>query len=193
MCIEVRPTSWFELVSTGFAGDRLALLVDDQYESLFERLCAAATERRPIDESLLLARWLSGKERLYYEHGIVVRFSEKLKKKIKVEYAAAKEWLGAERNDDGDSIGPRDWDDFEPLAQLMGIYRNPADIRATYDAVCKERVNRRRLGRLLHDAISALARTWSIAWKTAEALGTEVEEVTHALKLFTVVKITVLS
>jgi hypothetical protein len=99
-------------------------------------------------------------------------------------------WFGREDGDEGDCIGPRDQKDFNEVAKMTEIYQDEADVLSTYNTVHQERVNRRRLGRLLRTALRGLARgnAFDQAVNTAQALDTEVEEVMYAVELHEIAK-----
>jgi hypothetical protein len=167
-------------------GDYLVTLLDDPYESLFDRLCELASLRRPTVQTLHLERWKLAKSRVFHaHHGNRKAIQRALGDRISVDYAALKEWFGAERDEDGECIGPREKADFEQLAALSGVYKNTSDTDATFRSIELERYNHRRLGRQLCGAVRALARRHSSdrALRTAATLDAEVEEVRDALEL----------
>jgi len=71
------------------------------------------------------------------------------------------------------------------------VYRDEADMHATFKSIHEERVNRRKLGRQLRSALKSLSRGhhFEQALLTAEALNSDVEEVMHALELREVAKV----
>ncbi|MDI1336125.1 MAG: hypothetical protein PSU94_08090 [Lacunisphaera sp.] len=189
-----RETEKLLRVSVGsvLAGDYLVLLLDDECESLFERLCEVAQQRRPALNTLHLERWNVAKSRLHRQFGTRQAIYDRLKDRLSVSYAALKDWFGADRDDDGECIGPREEADFLLVALLSGIYRDEADAHTTFRSIHAERVNRRQLGRQMRGAIKNLAKghTFDLAMRTAEALNSEAEEVMHALELRVVAKVT---
>lgn len=172
-------------------GDHLVLLLDDECESLFERLCEVAQQRRPAVATLHLERWNIAKSRLHQQFGTRQAIYDRLKARLSVGYAALKDWFGSDRDDDGECIGPREEADFQLVAALSGIYRDEADAHATFLSIHAERVNRRQLGRQMRSAIKHLAKghAFEHAMRTAEALNSEAEEVLHALELRVVAKV----
>jgi hypothetical protein len=179
-------------VASVLVGDYLVVLLDDECESLFERLCEVAQQRRPALATLHLERWNVAKSRLHRQFGTRQAIYDRLKDRLSVSYSALKEWFGVERDDEGECIGPREEADFLLVALLSGIYRDEADAHTTFRSVHAERVNRRQLGRQMRSAIKNLAKghAFELAMRTAEALNSEAEEVMHALELRMVAKVT---
>lgn len=172
-------------------GDYLVTLLDDPYESLFDRLCEVASLKRPTEITMRLENWKLAKSRIFQAHyGEKKAIYRALDNHISVDYPAMKEWFGSGRDEDAQCLGPREKADFEQLAALSGVY-SVRDMEATFETIELERNNHRRLGRQLCGAIRALARQHSSdrALKTAAALDAEVEEVRDALELHEVASI----
>lgn len=179
-------------VGSVLAGDYLVLLLDEECESLFERLCEVARQRRPALNTLHLERWNVAKAKLHRQFGTRQAIYNRLQDRLSVTYAALKDWFGTDRDDEGECIGPREEADFLLVAMLSGVYRDEADAHTTFRSIHAERVNRRQLGRQMRGAIKHLAKghAFELAMRTAEALNSEVEEVMLALELRVVAKVT---
>lgn len=109
-------------------GEYIVRLLDDNYDSLFARLCEIAAHRRPLNETLQLERWKFAKSRIYQAHrGNRRSIFRALEGRISVDYPAVKVWFGREQDEDGECMGPREITDFERLASLSKVYATPAD------------------------------------------------------------------
>jgi len=175
------------------AGEFLVMLLDDECDSLFQRMCELGNRRRPPLNTVHLERWKVAKNRIYHRFsGIPGLVFHKLEGKISVTQQAVSAWFGTERDDEGECLAPREESDFKHLAELSGVYRNEQDMNTTFKSIHEERVNRRKLGRQLRSALKSLSRghRFEQALLTAEALNSDVEEVMHALELREVAKVT---
>ena len=174
------------------AGDFLVILLDDEFESLFHRMCEIGNRRRPALNTVNLERWNIAKSRIYHRFGgSPQRIYGALQTRISVGYQALTSWFGTEHDDDGECIAPREETDFQHLATLSGVYRDEENMHATFKSIHEERVNRRKLGRQLRSALKSLVRgqQFDQALRAAEALNSDVEEVMHAIELREVTKI----
>ncbi|ACB74473.1 hypothetical protein Oter_1187 [Opitutus terrae PB90-1] len=174
------------------AGDFLVTLLDDDCDSLFERLCEVADRRRPALNTAHLERWKVAKSRVYQRFaGLPGLIFNKLEGKISVGQQALSAWFGNERDDEGECLAPREEADFKQVATLSEVYRDDQDMHATFRSIHEERVNRRKLGRQLRAALKSLSRgqRFEQALRTAEALDSEVEEVMHALESREIAKV----
>jgi hypothetical protein len=173
-------------------GEFLVRLLDDECDSLFERMCELADRRRPALNTAHLERWKVAKSRIFHRFaGLPALIYNKLDGKISVSQQALTAWFGTERDDDGECLAPRDEPDFKQVAALSGVYRDDQDMHATFRSIHEERVNRRKMGRQLRSALRALSHghRFEQALHTAEALNTDVEEVMHALELREIAKV----
>lgn len=175
------------------AGEFLVMLLDDECDSLFERMCEISNRRRPTLNTVHLERWRVAKSRVYHRYsGLPALIYHKLDGKISVSQQALSGWFGTERDDEGECLAPREEADFNHIAGLSEMYRDEQDMHATFKSIHEERVNRRKLGRQLRSALKSLSRGhhFEQALRTAEALNSDVEEVMHALELREVAKVT---
>jgi len=174
-------------------GEFLVMLLDDECDSLFQRMCEVGNRRRPPLNTLHLERWKVAKSRVYHRFsGVPGLVFHKLNGKISVTQQAVLAWFGTERDDEGECLAPREESDFKHLAELSGVYRDEQDMTTTFKSIHEERVNRRKLGRQLRSALKSLSRghRFEQALLTAEALNSDVEEVMHALELREIAKVT---
>lgn len=168
------------------AGDFLVVLLDDECDTIFQRMCEIGNRRRPALNTVNLERWNVAKSRIYHRYdGMTQRIYHILEDRLSVSYQALTGWFGSDREDEGERLAPLNENDFKLIATLSGIYRDEEDMHTTFRSIHEERVNRRKLGRQLRSALKSLARgqQFEHALRTSEALNSDAEEVMHAIEL----------
>lgn len=171
------------------AGDYIILLLDDRYASLSDRLHEAIDEHRPLEETLLLERWRIAKQKLLARYsGNRSEIYTVLASTLNVDYPALVKWF-TDDEEESEVLGPMRFEDFVAIARLSGIYRDEDDLFRTFHAIRLERINRRRLGRMLHRSIKALVggASYDSAVAMADAIGAPVDDVVNAVELREVV------
>ena len=101
---------------------------------------------------------------------------------ISVDYPAVVGWY---RSGEDEIIAPLKREDFDILAHASGFYADPVRIEATFNCIQHERVVRRTCGRKLSQLLSHLAagKHYDVALKSADAIGTALEQVASAVSL----------
>ena len=162
----------------------IVVLVDDPYEDVFQRLLEAIGEQRDLGAQMALALWGHAKPAALTKYGgNRVKLHRSLETSgLSVEYAAVVGWY---RTGEDEIIAPRKREDFEILARASGLYSDPTRIAATFNCIEHERVVRRTCGKQLSSLLSHLAagKHYEIALKSADALGTALEQVAAAVSL----------
>jgi hypothetical protein len=93
--------------------------------------------------------------------------------------------VGWYRPGEDEIIAPLRREDFDILARASGMYTDAARLEATFNCIQRERVVRRTCGRKLSSLLSHLAagKHYDIALKSADAIGTALEQVAAAVSL----------
>src|SRR5258708_7706503 len=101
---------------------------------------------------------------------------------LSVEYQAVVGWY---RTGKEEILAPLQREDFEILARASGIYSDPTRIAATFNCIQHERSVRRTCGKQLSKLLSQLAagKHYEAALKSADAIGTALEQVAAAVSL----------
>ncbi len=165
-------------------GMLIVVLVDDPYEDIFQRTLEAIREQRDLGAQMALALWEHAKpaaltkfggsrmnlHRFLAEHGLLV------------DYPAVVGWY---RTGEEEILAPQRREDFELLARASGLYSDPTRILATFNCIEHERKVRRACGRTLSTLLSHLAagKNYELALKSADAIGTALEQVVAAVSL----------
>lgn len=165
-------------------GMLMVVLVDDPYEDIFQRMLEAIREQRDLGAQMALELWGHAKPAALTKHGgnrrKLHRFLEA--NGISVDYAAVVGWY---RNGEDEIIAPLRREDFDILARASGLYADPARIDATFNCIQRERVVRRTCGRKLSSLLTHLAagKHYEIALRSADAIGSALEQVAAAVSL----------
>jgi hypothetical protein len=165
-------------------GMLMVVLVDDPYEDIFQRILEAIREQREIGAKMALALWGHAKPAALTKYGgNRKRLHRSLEANgISVDYSAVVGWY---RTGEDEIIAPLRREDFDLLARASGLYPNPARIEATFNCIQHERVLRRTCGRKLSSLLAHLAagKNYDVALKSADAIGTAIEQVAAAVSL----------
>ncbi len=166
------------------AGMLMVVLVDDPYEDTFQRMLEAIREQRDLGAQMALALWGHAKPAALTKYGGNRRglHRELESKGISVDYPAVVGWY---RTGEDEIIAPLKREDFDILARASGLYADSGRIEATFNCIKHERVVRRTCGRKLSTLLSHLAagKNYELALKSADAIGTPVEQVAAAVSL----------
>jgi hypothetical protein len=162
----------------------MVVLVDDPYEDIFQRMLEGIREQRDIGAQMALALWgLAKPAALTKFGGNRKRLHRSLETQgISVDYAAVVGWY---RPGEDEIIAPLRREDFDILARASGMYSDAARLEATFNCIQRERVVRRMCGRKLSSLLSHLAagKHYEIALKSADAIGTALEQVAAVVSL----------
>jgi hypothetical protein len=162
----------------------MVVLVDDPYEDLFQRMLEAIHEQQDHGAKLALSLWGYAKPAALTKHGGNRKRLHRwlAAEGLSVEYPAVVGWY---QTGDDEIIAPLKRDDFNILASASGLYTDPATIDATFNCIERERIVRRTCGRKLSSLLSYLAagKHYEIALKSADAIGTALEQVAAAISL----------
>ncbi len=165
-------------------GMLMVILVDDPYEDVFQRMLEAIRERRDIGAKLALELWGYAKPAALTKYGgNRTRLHRALEANgLSVEYQAVVGWY---RSGKEEILAPLQREDFEILARASGIYSDLTRIAATFNCIQHERIVRRTCGRQLSKLLSQLAagKHYEAALKSADAIGTALEQVAAAVSL----------
>lgn len=165
-------------------GMLIVILVDDPYEDLFQRLLEAIREQRDLRASIALDLWDRAKRAALTKHGgsRAALHAALLKNGLSVDYPALVGWY---RVGEAEILAPLRFEDFELLGRASGIYSDAALLGATFACIQQERVVRRTSGRQLSQLLFHLAagQHYHLALKSAEALGTALEQVAAAVSI----------
>lgn len=165
-------------------GMLIVVLVDDPYEDIFERMLEAIREQRDIPSQMALALWEHAKPAALTKfNGSRTNLHRHLAERgLSVEYEAVVGWY---RTGEEEILAPQRRDDFELLAHASGLYSEPTRIMATFNCIEQERRVRRTCGRTLSALLAHLAagKNYELALKSADAIGTAVEQVAAAVSL----------
>jgi hypothetical protein len=165
-------------------GMLMVVLVDDPYEDIFHRMLEAIRDQRDLGAQMALALWGHAKPAALTKYGgNRKRLHHSLEQQgISVDYPAVVGWY---RSGEDEIIAPLKREDFDVLAHASGFYADPVRIEATFNCIQHERVVRRTCGRKLSQLLSHLAagKHYDIALKSADAIGTALEQVASAVSL----------
>lgn len=165
-------------------GMLMVVLVDDPYEDVFQRLLEAIREQSDLGAQLALELWSHAKPAALrkYAGNRANLFHALEVKGLSVDYPAVVGWY---RSGEDEVLAPQRREDFEILARVSGLYPDPARIGDTFNCIEHERVARRKCGKQLSNLLSYLAagKHYEIALKSADAIGTAVEQVASAVSL----------
>jgi len=165
-------------------GMLMVVLVDDPYEDIFQRMLESIREQRDIGAKLAMDVWRHAKPAALTKYGgnrrRLHRYLEL--QGISVDYAAVVGWY---RPGEDEIIAPRKREDFEVLARASGLYSDAGRMEATFNCIQHERVARQTCGRKLSQLLTHLAagKHYDIALKSADAIGTALEQVASAVDL----------
>jgi hypothetical protein len=165
-------------------GMLMVRLVDDPYEDIFQRLLEAIREELDDGAKLALTVWDHAKPAALTKYGgSRMKLHRSLEANgLSVEYQAVVGWY---RTGEKEIIAPLSRQDFEILARTSGLYSDPTLISATFNCIRHERTVRRTCGRKLSSLLSHLAagKHYDVALKSADAIGTALEQVAAAVSL----------
>jgi hypothetical protein len=165
-------------------GMLMVVLVDDPYEDVFDRTLEAIRQNQDIATQIALELWDHAKPTALTRFGgNRMRLHNALEGHgLSVDYGALIGWY---RTGDDEIMAPDSRDDFEILARATGLYSDPTRISATFNCIRHERVVRRNCGRQLSRLLSHLAagKNYEAALKSADAIGTALEQVAAAVSL----------
>lgn len=163
-------------------GQRLVLMVDDVYSSLFDRLIEALGRRTTLMERTLLNLWEEAKKAALDKYGgsRADLYQDLLRGGLTVEYGTVLTWL---RETEGfEQADPQQFHDFAALARISDVY-NEGQIHATFRAITAHRTRQRVAGRHLHALLRSLFTRRRSAAKYAEDLESEVAELFAAVQI----------
>jgi hypothetical protein len=144
----------------------------------------AIREQRDLGAQMALALWGHAKPAALTKYGgNRKQLHRSLEAKgISVDYPAVVGWY---RTGEDEIIAPLRREDFDILARASGLYADPARIEATFNCIQHERVVRRTCGRKLSNLLTHLAagKHYEVALKSADAIGTALEQVAAAVSL----------
>jgi len=162
----------------------MVVLVDDPYEDIFQRMLEAIREQRDIGAQMALALWGHAKPAALTKYGGNRRRLHRWLEQqgISVDYPAVVGWY---RPGEDEIIAPLKREDFDVLARTSGLYSDAGRMEATFNCIQHERVVRRTCGRKLSQLLTHLAagKHYDIALKSADAIGTALEQVASAVSL----------
>lgn len=165
-------------------GMLIVVLVDDPYDDIFQRMLEATHEHMDNSARIALALWGHAKAAALTRHGgNRTSLHRSLEANgLSVEYPAVVGWY---RSGEDEILAPSKREDFEILARESRLYSDPARILATFNCIHHERVVRRTCGRQLSNLLSYLAagKHYEVALKSADAIGTALEQVAAAVSL----------
>lgn len=165
-------------------GMLMIVLVDDPYEDIFQRTLEAIREQRDIGAQMALELWDHAKPAALTKYGgNRMKLHRALEADgLSVDYAAVVGWY---RTGEEEILAPGRRGDFEILARASGLYSDPTRISATFNCIEHERTDRRTWGRKLSRLLSQLAagKNYEAALKSADAIGTPLEQVAAAVSL----------
>lgn len=165
-------------------GMLMVVLVDDPYEDIFDRTLEAIRQNQDVATQMALELWDHAKPAALTKFGgNRMRLHSALEQHgLSVDYSALLGWY---RTGDDEIMAPDSRDDFEILARATGLYSDPTRISATYNCIRHERAVRRNCGRQLSRLLSHLAagKNYEAALKSADAIGTALEQVAAAVSL----------
>lgn len=165
-------------------GMLMVVLVDDPYEDIFQRMLEAISEQRDLGAQMALALWEHAKPAALTKFGgNRMKLHRSLEARgLSVDYAAVVGWY---RTGEDEIIAPLRREDFEILARVSGLYSDPTRIAATFNCIQHERTVRRTCGRKLSTLLTHLAagKHYEVALKSADAIGSALEQVATAVSL----------
>ncbi len=165
-------------------GMLMVVLVDDPYEDIFNRTLEAIRQNQDIATQMALDLWDHAKPAALTKYdGNRMRLHNALEGHgLSVDYGALLGWY---RTGDDEIMAPDNREDFEILARATGLYSDPTRISATFNCIRHERAVRRTCGRQLSRLLSHLAagKNYEAALKSADAIGTALEQVAAAVSL----------
>jgi hypothetical protein len=165
-------------------GMLIVRLVDDPYDDVFQRLIEAIREELDDGAKLALTVWDHAKPAALTKYGgNRMKLHRALEANgLSVEYQAVVGWY---RSGEKEIIAPLSREDFEILARTSGLYSDPTLISATFNSIQHDRVVRRTCGRKLSSLLAHLAagKNYEVALKSADAMGTALEQVAAAVSL----------
>lgn len=165
-------------------GMLMVVLVDDPYEDIFDRTLEAIRQNQDIATQMALELWDHAKPSALTKFGgNRMRLHNALEEHgLSVDYGALLGWY---RTGDDEIMAPDSREDFEILAGATGLYSDPTRISATFNCIRHERAVRRTCGRQLSRLLSHLAagKNYEAALKSADAIGTALEQVAAAVSL----------
>ncbi|MGC1782112.1 MAG: hypothetical protein WA708_06310 [Acidobacteriaceae bacterium] len=165
-------------------GMLMVVLVDDPYEDIFERMLEAIGEQRDLGAQMALALWDHAKPAALTKfRGNRRQLHRSLETEgISVDYSAVVGWY---RKGEDEIIAPQKREDFDILARASGLYADLSRMEATFNCIQRERAVRRTCGRKLSNLLTHLAagQHYEVALKSADAIGTALEQVAAAVSL----------
>lgn len=169
-------------------GMQLLHMVDDAYESLFDRVIDVLDGMASPRNRALLRLWREAKADLKQMHDGNVRELHRIltAKGLDADYSTLRTWLK-----DFDAADPQSYEHARIIAQHSGHYDDEDLIRSTFNAIDTERVRNRSAGRLLHSVLRAIVtgRGYKTALVDSRRLGAELSELFAAIELRTIVRI----
>jgi len=155
-------------------GMRVILLVDSNYDSLFDRLLEALQARLGVYTKMILELWEQAKAAVLRSHNYnrADIYNTLYRKGLQIEYSAMLAWfrmeqhspqleLGFSFSSSGsqlpEAIGPQKFSNMKIVAEHSGMYPDENMIRETFAAIEEERQRRRKAGKALHRLLRAIA------------------------------------
>ncbi len=168
------------------AGWKVVTFVDGRYDTLFDRLREIVAARRPLKERLELELWDAVKRKMAAAHPNKRQLHQKLVQHgLKTGYETFTSWL---REGDEEVVAPRHFEEFEILAAESGAFSTPERLRATFNAVQRERGANRAAGRTLKNFLRAVVSGdgYDEALNSARTLDAALGDVLHAVEVLEV-------
>jgi hypothetical protein len=155
-------------------GMKAIRMVDQSYDSLFDRLIEALNAKLGPYSGLTLELWNRAKAALFkrYDYKVLPMHRDLQAKGLSVDYPATLSWFRDERLSPQASLGfsknvqesnlpeamaPQQYPDFKVVAEHSGIYPNEKMIKDTFQVIREERGRRRNAGHVLHNLLRAIA------------------------------------
>jgi hypothetical protein len=167
-------------------GWKVVSFVDGRYDTLYERLRDIVAARRPQKERLELELWDAVKRKMAAAHPNKRQLHQKLVLHgLKTGYETFTSWL---REGDEEVVAPRHFEEFEILAAESGAFSTPERLRATFNAVQRERGTNRAAGRTLKNFLRAVVSGdgYDEALSSARKLDAALGDVLHAVEVLEV-------
>lgn len=167
-------------------GWKVVSFVDGRYDTLYERLRDIVAARRPQKERLELELWDAVKRKMAAAHPNKRQLHQKLVLRgLKTGYETFTSWL---REGEEEVVAPRHFEEFEILAAESGAFSTPERLRATFNAVQRERGTNRAAGRTLKNFLRAVVSGdgYDEALSSARKLDAALGDVLHAVEVLEV-------
>ena len=169
------------------ANMRLVLLLDANYEGIYERLLDALRKQIGVG-GLYLDLWQTAKAKLRREHSNLKDLYDLLAREgLGVSYPAFTAYFRGDDLDEG-TLAPQEEADMAVLARHSGLFQDNELIRETFRWIQRERKLRRQVGRALHLILRGIVtgEGYREALRIAREIGHDIYNIMTAVEVATV-------